>query len=369
MKDSPAPVRFGIVGSGLMAGVYANAFKDDTRNTRLVAVTAGTRAPGFAQKHGIEHIPAFEAMLARPDIDAVVLATPHSAHFPEAVAAAKAGKHIFLEKPMALNTTECRRMIDAAKAAGVLITVGHVTRQMEAPRIARRMIDDGDIGDVRMVQTWRGMVGGLAIPDGDDQNKLAVTGRAPGFPVTSWPRDPKEGGHFLDWGSHGCDVTRWYAGADPVLAFGQFAVYDPRETATQPSAMVQYTFANGVLGHIWMTYELPHGALGTRARYLVVGSKAILDIAAYGQVKRSRQDGGWDVVYQSDDFRGPDAGWGYPSGYMRQAFARQIQDLTDAIMDGTPISVSAADGLRAVEMVEAANRSAAAGESVRMPLG
>ena len=60
-----------------------------------------------------------------------------------------------------------------------------------------------------------------------------------------------------------------------------------------------------------LTYELPHAALGTRARYLIVGSKAALDIAAYGQVKRSRDDGGWDVVYQSDDFHGPDAGWGY----------------------------------------------------------
>jgi len=369
MKNTPSAVRFGIVGSGLMAGVYANAFKDDTKNTRLVAVTAGARAPGFAEKHGIEHIPTFEAMIARPDIDAVVLATPHSAHFPEAIAAAKARKHVFLEKPMALNTAECRQMIDAARTAGVKITVGHVTRWMEAPRVARRMVDDGEIGEVRMIETWRGLSGGLWIPEEDSKEKLAITGRAPGFAPSSWAKDPKEGGHFLDWGSHGCDVTRWYAGADPVLAFGQFAKFNPRETAQQPSGMVQYTFANGVLGHIWMTYELPHAALGTRARYLVIGSKAMLDIAAYGQVKRSRSDGGWDVVYQSDHFRGPDAGWGYPSGYMRQAFARQIQDLTDAITDGTPMAVSAEDGFKAVAMVEAANQSAKRGEAVRMPLG
>ena len=81
-----------------------------------------------------------------------------------------------------------------------------------------------------------------------------------------------------------------------------------------------------------------------------------LDIAAYGQVKRSRDDGGWDVVYQSDDFHGPDAGWGYPSAYMRQAFARQVQDLTNAIADGSPMEVSAEDGLKAIEMVEAVTR-------------
>ena len=343
-------VGFGIVGSGLMAGVYANALADDTTNTRFVGVTVGTRAPGLAEKYGVEHIASFEAMLERPDIDAVVLATPHSAHLPETLAAARAGKHIFLEKPMALNAAECRQMIDATTAAGVKVTVGQVTRRMEASQVARRMIDSGEIGDVRMVQTWRGQSGGLPF--------------APG----AWAQDPREGGPFLDWGSHGCDVTRWYAGADAVLAFGQYAKYDPTETV-QPSAMVQFTFANGVMGHIWMTYELPHAALGTRARYVVIGSKAILDIAAYGQVKRSREDGGWDVVYQSDDFHGPDAGWGYPSRYMRQGFARQVQDLTNAIANGTPMEVSAEDGLKAVEMVEAATRSAETGESVRMPLG
>jgi len=367
-------VGFGIVGSGLMAGVFANALKEDTQNTRLVGVTVGKRAPGVAEKYGIEHIPTFEAMLARPDIDAVVLATPHSTHLPETLAAARAGKHIFLEKPMGLNTAECRQMIDAANAAGVKITVGHVTRRMEAPRVARRMIDNGEIGDVRMIQTWRGMVGGLPFPEG------------------AWALDPKEGGPFLDWGSHGCDVTRWYAGAEPVVAFGQFAKYGAKETL-QPSAMAQFTFGNGVMGQIWMTYELPHAVLGTRARYLVIGSKAILDIAAYGQVKRSRgpseaaerasnleimgygqvsgsrTDASWEVVYQSDDFRGADAGWGYPSAYMRQGFARQVQDLTNAIADGTPMEVSAEDGLKAVEMVEAATRSAERGESVKLPLG
>ena len=343
-------VGFGIVGSGLMAGVYANALKDDTMNTRFVGVAVGKRASGLAATYGVEHIASFEAMLERPDIDAVVLATPHSAHLPEALAAARAGKHIFLEKPMALNVAECRQMIDAANAAGVQMTVGQVTRRMEAPRIAKQMVDAGEIGDIRMIQTWRGQAGG--------------TGLGPDH----WAADPNEGGAFLDWGSHGCDIVRWFAGSDPVLAFGQQTEYDPANQL-QSSTMAQFTFANGAMAHIWMTYELPHAALGTRARYLLIGSKAILDIAAYGQIKRSRADGDWDVVYQSDDFHGADAGWGFPSRYMRQAFARQVQDLTNAIADGTAMEVSAEDGLKAVSMVEAATRSARTGASVRMPLG
>jgi predicted dehydrogenase len=341
-------VGFGIVGSGLMAGVYANALADDTQNTRFVGVAMGSRAPGLAAQYGVEHIESFEAMLARPEIDAVILATPHSVHLPETLAAAKAGKHVFVEKPMGLDPAECHAMIDACESAGVLLTVGHVTRRMEAARVARRMIDAGEIGDVRMIEAWRGLAGGFVLVDG------------------TWAADPKEGSPFLDWGSHGCDIVRWFAGSEPVLAFGQDAKYDGSQ-AFWATTMAQFTFANGVLGQVWMTYELPHAALGTRARYLVVGSKGILDIAAYGQVKRSRVDGGWDVVYQSPDFEGPDAGWGYPSRYMRDAFARQVQDLADAIAGGSALEVSANDGLRAVEMADAATRSAASGESVRLP--
>ena len=342
-------VGFGIVGSGLMAGVYANALADDTTNTRFVGVTAGTRAPGLAARYGVEHIPTYEDMLARPDVDAVILATPHSVHLPETVAAAAAGKHVLVEKPMGLDRTECRRMIDACRAVGVLLTVGQVTRRMEASRVARRMIDEGEIGDVRMIQTWRGLAGGW------------------GVPLDSWAADPKEGSSFLDWGSHGCDIVRWYAGAEPVLAFGQDAKFEPTEHFWA-TTFAQFTFANGVMGHIWMTYELPHSALGARARYVVIGSKAILDIAAYGQVKRSRADGGWDVVYQSPDFEGTDAGWGYPSRYMRDAFARQVQDLADGVANGSPLEVRAEDGLRAIEMVDAVARSAKTDQAVRMPL-
>ncbi len=342
-------VGFGIVGSGLMAGVYANALTGDTQNTRLVAIGVGKRAPALAAKYGVEHEPSFESLIARPDIDAVVLATPHSAHLPETVAAARAGKHVFLEKPMGLNTAECRQMIDACRAAGVKLTVGHVTRRMEAPRVARRLIDEGRIGDVRMIQVWRALSGGLPFPEG------------------SWAVDPKEGGAFLDWGSHGCDVTRWFAGSEPVLAFGQSTKYDPAEQVL-PTTFAQFTFENGVFAHIWMTYELPHSVLGGRAKYIIVGAKAIIEINAYGQVLLSREDG-WDEVYRSSDWVSADEGWGYPSGYMRDGFARQVQDFADAITENREPGVTGDDGLRAVQMVEAIARSAQTGRAVPMPLG
>jgi predicted dehydrogenase len=92
----------------------------------------------------------------------------------------------------------------------------------------------------------------------------------------------------------------------------------------------------------------------------------MLDIYAYGQVNRSREDG-WETVYQSDDWVSADAAWGYPSRYTREAFARQVQEFGDAIAGGTSLTVTGQDGLRAVEMVEAALRSASTGQAVSLP--
>jgi predicted dehydrogenase len=342
----------GIIGTGWCGGIRAEACAAHplVRSLHLAEIRPERRAE-VAKATGAASVTGdYRALLGNREIEGIYIsATPETTHYPMARDCLAAGKHVFLEKPMGLDKAQCRQMLDAANAAGITLTVGQVTRRMEAPRLAKEMVDNGEIGDVRMIETWRGQADG--------------TGLGPDH----WAANRGEGGAFLDWGSHGCDVTRWYAGAEPVLAFGQTTEFDPKNQ-WQSSTMAQFRFANGAMAQIWMTYELPHAAIGTRARYLLVGSKAILDIAAYGQIRRSRADGGWDVVYQSDDFKGADAGWGYPSIYMRQAFARQVQDFTNAIADGTSLSVTGEDGLRAVEMVEAATRSAETGQAVRLPL-
>ena len=342
-------VGIGIVGSGLMGGVYAATLSDGVPDAQLAAVTGGRQAPQLAEAYAVDHVPTLEGLLTRQDVDAVILATPHSVHLEQVLLAAEAGKHILVEKPMALSADECQRMILACRKAEVVLTVGHITRWMEAARIARQMINDGEIGDVRMIQAWRTMSGGLPFPEG------------------SRAFDPDEGGPFLDWGSHGCDVMRWYAGAEAVSAYGHYTTYGS-PVGVSPTAMAQFAFANGVLAQVWMSYELPHAAMGARARYWVVGSRAILDISAYGQLLRSRDDGTWDVIYRSPDFAGADAGWGYPSAYLSDAFRRQVGDLVRAVCQGTELMVTAEDGLRAVEMVEAVERAAIGGVAVQLPL-
>ena len=88
---------------------------------RLVAVTGGTRAASLAAEWGVEAVPDVAAMLAHPGVDAVIITSPHTAHVSQAMAAAAAGKHVYLEKPMAITVAECDAIIAACEAAGITV--------------------------------------------------------------------------------------------------------------------------------------------------------------------------------------------------------------------------------------------------------
>ena len=109
----------GIIGSGYMGRTYAECVARYNQNSRLVAVAGGSRAAALATDYGVDAEPTVDALLQRPDIDAVIITSPQSAHREQTVAAAEHGKHILVEKPMATSVADCRAMIDACKSAGV----------------------------------------------------------------------------------------------------------------------------------------------------------------------------------------------------------------------------------------------------------
>src|SRR3569833_3314920 len=108
-----AELRIGILGSGYMGRTHAECITKHMTRSRLVAVAGGRRAPALASDYGVEFAPDFAALLARPDIDAVLIATPHADHCPQVVTAARAGKHVLVEKPMATSVADCTTMIEA----------------------------------------------------------------------------------------------------------------------------------------------------------------------------------------------------------------------------------------------------------------
>lgn len=147
-------IRAAIVGMGVWG---QNLVRHVQGQSSLIRFTAGTtrtldKAQRFATEHGIRLLPNYDAVLADPDIDAVVLATPHQQHTDQIVAAARAGKHVFSEKPMGLDRESAQRAAQACLEAGVTLGVGYNWRYQPALQRIRAMIDDGTLGRILHVE-------------------------------------------------------------------------------------------------------------------------------------------------------------------------------------------------------------------------
>jgi len=126
--------------------------------TKCGSTVAGCYSPteasrqAFAEWFGCAPAENLDELLSRPDIDAVLIATPHSTHADIAVAAAAAGKHLLVEKPLAPTVDEARRVIAAARQAGVTLQVGHNRRRTSATRRIKQMLEAGELGDVLLAE-------------------------------------------------------------------------------------------------------------------------------------------------------------------------------------------------------------------------
>jgi predicted dehydrogenase len=343
---SSSEIGIGIIGSGYMGRTYAECVARYNRDARLVAIAGGSRAPGLAADYGVAAEGSLETLLERNDVDAVIITSPQSAHCEQTVQAAQAGKHVLVEKPMATSSDECRRMIDACTTAGVALSVIKPWRYRGATRRLHECVQNGEIGDVRMITLWW------------------LYPRIP-FIGKEWFRDPKEGGLYLDAGSHCFDYLRWIAGAEPTRLYSQLATYNA-DSDTPRSSMTTVNFSNGVMASLWLSYEVPTpGWENTDFRARVVGATGNLDAHGYGAVQIARDDT-WETLW----VQGKMDYVNQPMERVRlEAFFDMTQDFIDALRDNRPQPVTGEDGLAAVAMVEAGYRSNELGQAVPLDLG
>jgi len=335
-------IGFGMLGSGFMGRTWAEVAHRYVPGGRLAAVAGGRRAPALAADYGVPLEPDLESMLARPDVDAVVLATPPAGHEQQTLAAAREGRHVFIEKPMAQNVAECRRMVEACDRAGVRLGVVSQHRFRASDMAARRLIDEGAVGRVTMVRCIGLEVGWWDTEKTQDQ----------------WKLDPAQQTAYAGWAAHGCDMLRWFIGSEAVLAFAQFAHYR-NDPPPDRSAMVTYRFAGDALCEIWMSYDIPAPGLGSAMQLLIVGTEGMIDYDSYGAVRLGR-GGGWETVFAQGPFDPTD-----PTDPKRlEAYARHLNDFADAVREGRDPSVSGQDGVRIVGMLDAAELSAKTNRSV-----
>jgi predicted dehydrogenase len=331
----------GIIGTGMMGTTYAEALATQVTRARLVAVAGGSRAAALGAAYSVAAEPTTDALLGRSDVDVVVIATPHTTHLPLALAAASAGKHIYLEKPMALSVAQCDAILEAARAAGVRVTVASQARYNEISMRAKALIDDETVGTIRMIRITSPTVGW-------------------DVPAEGWFVDPREGGAFLDWGPHGVDTLRWFTSSDANLAFGTFANFGSIP-AVDPTAMVSYRMDSGAMAQLWMSYEIPAPGLGSYMQWLLVGEHGMVEFDR-DHLRLGRGES-WATELEL-----PPWDWTVDPKAPRRIglTARQVEAFAQEVLEDRPLTIDGNDGRAAIEMVEAAIRSARTGESVRL---
>lgn len=336
-------VRIGIIGSGFMGRTNAETVTKYLDRARLVAVSGGSRAAALAAEYGAAHEPTVEALLARPDIDAVLISTPHAEHARQAVAAAQRGKHILLDKPMATTVEDCDRILAAVNAAGVKLMIMFGQRFRTCNIEARRLIREGAIGRVTSILEFILASGGLQS-------------------LPPWQSLPENRGTLIGHAVHNIDRIRWLTGAEITSVSAQVR-RDPA-TGNEVSTMALLSLSSGAMATIWESWDVvapafPRSASGA----WIAGDVANLDLDAYGQLRLGR-GGEWKTVAEQEpiDWKGQ----GMLSPVRMKAYQAQHQEFVNSILDDRTPSVTGEDGRAAVEVAAAAYRSAAEGRVIHL---
>lgn len=323
-----------VVGTGAMGMRHAENIAHGVPGARLVAVHDADRASAAraATSLGCAESPDMEALLSRDDVDAVVIVSPPRFHAEHAVAAARAGKHVFLEKPIALTLEDADRIIAAAEAAAVRLQIGFMRRFDPAYVAAHASLQRGDIGEPRL---FRGI-------DRDQD--------APSGPFGSAPR----AAILTDSAIHDFDVARWLMADEAVAVRATIAVIGDRGTIPCPNvALVDIRFARGALGNV----ETLHGArYGYDIRAEVVGTAGTLFIGGHQRTAVqlfTAQGAHHDLT----------AHW---LDRFADAYLLELRDFVAAVTRGRAPAVTGDDGRRALAIALAADEAGSRGIEVSL---
>jgi UDP-N-acetyl-2-amino-2-deoxyglucuronate dehydrogenase len=334
----------GVLGSGFMGRTYTETINKYCKRGRVRAVAVGSRAGQLAKDYGIDLEPSTESLLARKDIQAVFIATPHHVHAEQSIAAAKAGKHILLEKPMACTVADCDAILAACRKANVQCSIAFTQRTRICNIRAKQVIDEGRIGKVQQIASTQLLGGGV--------------GTLPG-----WQSDSANLGTLFGHGIHNFDSIRWLTGQEIRTVYAKCGTFEP-SVQIEGSSMVLMTLTDGAFASLWSSFQLPKPSF-PRSQFAarIVGEKGLIDLDAYGEL-RLAVDGQWQVVETQPpiDWQGK----GFLDPVRLESYVRQCQDVIDAFIENRPPAVTGWDGRQAVAAALAAYESSKTGCEVRL---
>jgi predicted dehydrogenase len=234
----------GILGTGWVSGEYIKAFElNPHTEVRAILSRDKARAETTAREHGLTKARAYDqldALLGDPNVHIVCICTPNAFHVPQGVAAAKAGKHLVLEKPVAVDLAGLRELQAAVRAARVRTVTSFVLRWNPLFETIRALLADGVIGKV--------------FAAGVDY----LHGIGPWYGQYGWNiKKSMAGSNLLTAGCHAVDGLRWFVQkrAVEVFAYANFSPQNPLRYEYEPNSMTLVKFEDGTLGQVGCSIE------------------------------------------------------------------------------------------------------------------
>ena len=280
-------VRIGIIGCGGIANAKHMPALKKLPQVEMVAFCdiIVERAEKAAKEYGIEGAAVYadyKELLARKDIDVVHVLTPNKQHSFITVDALEAGKHVMCEKPMAINSAEAKKMLDAAKRTGKKLTIGYQSRFRADSMYLKKMCEAGELGDIYYAKAQ------------------AVRRRA----VPTWgvflDAENQGGGPLIDIGTHALDLTLWEMNnyepemvvgttyrklADTENAANDWGSWDPKKFTVEDSAFGFIRMKNGATISLEASWAL-NTLLTNEAKTVLCGDKAGADMMGEGGALR-----------------------------------------------------------------------------------
>jgi predicted dehydrogenase len=328
---------YALVGLGKLAGGQLAPALQTTQHCRLTGLVSGSpdKAHQWARQYGVPekniyNYENFDRIRDNPDIDVIYVVLPNSMHAEYTIRAARAGKHVLCEKPMAVSVSECDQMIDACREAGRMLAIGYRLHFEPYNLEMRRLVRENNFGDLKIVEA---SVGFLVGDPNQWRLKKALSG----------------GGSLVDLGVYALQAARYISGEEPISVAAQAGLTDPvKFREVEESIVFNLKFPSGVVASCSSSYATTVNRFWAGA----VRGAIELDPAIYYEGIRGRT-------------RSPEGVTEMEFPQINQ-FSAEMDDFADCILSGKSTRVPGEEGRRDVRIMTAIYESASSGRTVAL---
>lgn len=344
---------FGIIGCGMISRFHARAIADCPQ-ARLVGCfdVYAPSAEKLAEETGCQAYEKLEEMLANPEIQIVTIGTPSGAHLEPALAAAKAGKHIIVEKPLEITLERCDQIIAACREAGVKLAVVFHSRFHDSSQTLKNAVESGKFGRLTV---------------GDAYVKWFRTQQYydSGAWRGTWELDG--GGALMNQAIHSVDLLTWLMG--PVVEIrALFGCLDHERIEVEDTAVASLRFANGALGVIEASTAVYPGYLKKIEIHGSQGSAALEEEDLIHWDFANPDEADKAILEKMNQKVSSGGGAADPAAIGHHGHAKLFADMIHALETNSEPKVNGEEGRRSVEIILGIYQAAESGESVSLPL-